>query len=67
MRYTLRRLYINRQGYTSYGVYYGVGAPVYEFDSMDGRACGTVRGRTRELAKQAVRAMYECKDATFYR
>jgi hypothetical protein len=62
MRFYLRKLRINSQGYTPEGFYFGTGLPVYEFES-DG-ACDYVRAYDRDDAKDAIRRTYP--GATFY-
>ena len=52
-RIEVTRVYLDRQGYTTHGKYFGVGLPVYEcYDSAgDGmvyvRAIGAVQARVR--------------------
>jgi hypothetical protein len=55
-KFYLGRVYVNSQGYTSMGYYYGVGQPVYSFTSADGSDGACFRAANREAAKARVRA-----------
>lgn len=61
----LRRVPLNSGGYDSGGAYWGIGAPLYYFEASASGASGHVRGRTRDLAKQEVRAIHP--EAEFHR
>lgn len=54
-RLSLQRVRIDRGGYDSGGAYWGLGEPLYVATDGDGIEV-FVRGATRNLAKQAVRA-----------
>lgn len=62
--YYLRRIVINSGGYDAGGAYWGVGAPLYYWESPSG-ASGYVRARSRVLAKAEV--LKKCPNATFLR
>lgn len=56
MPFYLYRLYINRQGYDTSGAYWGVGAPLYQYCSVDGSVgLDTIRAYDRDSAKVIVR------------
>lgn len=52
-RFYLRRVYLS-QGYDSRGAYWGMGAPLYYFESSCGEVSGHLRARDRRDAKQKV-------------
>ena len=54
----LTRVRLNRQGYTSNGSYWGVGAPLFAYESEDGSAYGYLRAADRADAKRKLREMY---------
>lgn len=67
---SLRREYLNSQGYTSTGRYFGVGAPLYQYQFTDSNGqdqYGFVRGVTRDAAKTAVRELYRGEALEFHR
>jgi hypothetical protein len=68
MKFTLRRHYLNAQGYDGSGCYYGAGAPLYWWasdDKIDGEyRDGYLRARNRADAKAQVRKLYPA--AQFY-
>lgn len=64
VRFSLRRVPLNNGGYDSYGSYFGQGAPLYAYESEDGQAFGTLRARSRDLAKAQVLAVHPA--ARFY-
>lgn len=59
---TLRRVSLDRGGYTKGGRYFGVGAPLFEYEADGGPGGvffdGYVRGADRESAKAKLRAMF---------
>jgi hypothetical protein len=59
-RYDLARVRLNRQGYTSSGRYYGVGAPLFSCELLDadGKYLKTVEFRAKDRA-EAVRKCQE--------
>jgi hypothetical protein len=67
----LAREYLNRQGYTSRGQYFGVGEPLYVYEAGDTRGGfikhGHVRARTRAEAKMKVREKLYGYDVRFTR
>jgi hypothetical protein len=65
LKFTLRRMRLNSQGYTSGGVYYGVGMPLYWFCSDTGHEEGVLRASSRAAAKQVIRNLHT--GAKFYR
>ena len=66
MLFFLRRVRLNRGGYDSSGSYFGLGAPVFAFESLDGAHCGTCRAHDRDAAKTYVRRYFDA-NARFYR
>lgn len=62
--FSLQRVALSSGGYDRGGAYWGLGAPLYWYDSGTG-IDGYVRGNSREAAKAAVRAMHP--KARFYR
>jgi len=66
MKFTLRRVRINQGGYDKHGHYWGVGQPLYEYESDEGDLYQDyIRADNREHAKDKIRAKYP--GATFYR
>ena len=71
MKFYLRRIYLTREGYTPgrYGRYFGVGAPLYQYESDNegdhNFVANFVRASDREDAKKKLAKMYP--GATFYR
>lgn len=62
---TLQRIKVNRSGYSSDGVYYGVGAPVFFAVDDTGYFLITFRARDRADAKRKL--VSEFPDMKFYR
>ncbi len=56
-KFAIARVRVNRQGYDSKGVYFGIGAPVYRFE-RDGWAMNYVRAESRTAAKAEVRKIH---------
>ncbi len=55
----LIRCPLNSGGYDRGGAYWGLGEPLYYYSANpEGLIDGYVRGRTREKAKEAVRAIH---------
>lgn len=55
LKFTLRRIRLDRGGYDSYGAYYGHGLPLYEFEAVnDPSISGTLRAKDRDAAKQHI-------------
>jgi hypothetical protein len=69
LKFTLRRHYLNSQGYDGSGSYYGAGAPLYWYSSeckIEGEYReDMIRARSRDDAKAQVRKLYP--SARFYR
>jgi hypothetical protein len=68
---TLARVYLNRDGYTSSGCYYGRGTPLFYFWCEDDPGFGFkrddyFRASTREAAKAYVRALPLMCECRFY-
>lgn len=63
--WTLQRIRLNSQGYTSQGHYYGLDAPLFWACSPDGRADHYFRARNRAAAKEHVRKHFDAA-ARFY-
>lgn len=63
--FRLVRVPLNNGGYDRGGAYWGLGAPLYYYEGPLCDISGYVRGRTREIAKAAVREKY--KHAKFYK
>lgn len=63
--FTLRRERLNQGGYTDDGVYFGVGTPLYWYESADGTDGGFIRAIDRASAKHKVVMLHP--SATFYR
>lgn len=57
-RFYLQRVRINSGGYDSGGAYWGIGAPLWRYESECGSADGFLRSRDREAAKGAIRAIH---------
>ena len=53
-RFYLSRLRLNSGGYDTSGCYWGLGPPLYQYQTEDGSSSGTCRARTRDGAKQKV-------------
>lgn len=64
-RFRLARVRIDSGGYDSGGAYWGLGAPLFRFESEDGQLSGFLRARDREAAKSGVREDYP--SARFFR
>lgn len=64
-KFTLTRLRIDRQGYADTGQYFGVGAPVFEYENDDGSKRGHVRAYDRAAAKDKIRKMLNNPRAVF--
>jgi hypothetical protein len=56
---------LDRGGYDRGGAYWGIGEPLYYYEGPLSDINGYVRGRTRDRAKDAVRAIHP--SARFYR
>lgn len=56
IRFTLRKVRVNQDGYDSVGNYWGVGDPLYQAYSERGTM--HVRGKSREEAKIKVKAAF---------
>jgi hypothetical protein len=54
-KYHLERVYLNRGGYSKTGRYFGVGKPLYEYESTDGDVHGYLRASSRAEAKKHLR------------
>lgn len=54
----VRRVKLNRGGYDSHGRYFGVGLPLWEYESDDGESTGHVRAAGKAAAKAEVRKKY---------
>ena len=67
MKVSLRRDPVNSQGYNSFGRYFGVGAPLYQYSGPYINPQGWVRALSREAAKKAVRDLHPDLTLTFYR
>jgi len=66
MRFYLHRLRINSGGYDRSGSYWGLGNPLYQYES-EADTSGTIRARNRAHAKQVVSEMYPSLCPTFFR
>jgi hypothetical protein len=64
-RFHLRRVHVNSHGYDSAGAYWGLGAPIWEYEATGGVPCGAIRAKHRDAAKATIRARYP--GARFYR
>lgn len=59
MLFNLYRLYINGQGYDSTGAYWGIGAPLYQYSSVDNTVeLAAIRAPDREAAKVIIRRLH---------
>jgi hypothetical protein len=65
LKFTLRKVRLNAQGYTSRGEYYGSGQALYWYCSDDGYHDNELRASSRDNAKAQIRALH--KGARFYR
>lgn len=64
-RFTLRRVHVDRDGYTiSARYYFGVGDPLYWWSSPEDGETGYIRAKSRKEAMDKVRDIYP--DAQFY-
>jgi hypothetical protein len=54
-KYHLTRVHLNRGGYTKTGRYFGIGKPLYEYESTDGEVHGFLRASDRSEAKKHLR------------
>jgi hypothetical protein len=68
-RFYLWRIPLDRQGYTKgkYPRYYGVGAPLFGYESEDGSIADELRAADRADAKRKIRSKYKTPGATFHR
>lgn len=66
IKLSLSRVRLNRQGYDSRGHYYGNGMPLWFAQDLEGSYGRHFRARTREDAKEQVRAGVPF-NPTFYR
>lgn len=65
MKFYLRRVYLDKQGYANKGRYYfGVGNPWYYHESSDGKYHGYFRANNRGHAKFLITQLH--KNARFY-
>lgn len=60
-RVIVRRIKLDRQGYTSGGRYYGAGAPLYEFETADGQVEGEFRAGDRKAALAKAKSVVEAR------
>ena len=60
----LVRVRLNSGGYDSGGAYWGIGAPLWYAEDLDGN-CRFFRAASRDMANAAIRADFP--DAQFYR
>lgn len=58
-RFYLRRRKLNAGGYDSTGQYWGVGAPLWDYETRDGAVCGQLRADDRAHAKERVNALLD--------
>jgi hypothetical protein len=65
IKFRLQRVRIDSGGYDSGGAYWGLGTPLYWYQSTDGSIEGFLRARTREVAKAEIRNDYP--SARFFR
>ena len=65
MKLYLRKIRLNSGGYDSLQIYWGVGAPLYEYFDEDSDTHGHVRASTRDAAKHHIRAYFP--NVEFYR
>jgi hypothetical protein len=70
-KFHLRRVYLNSQGYTSTGQYYGIGEPLYEYEwsDTDGNYhYDVLRADNRKHAKERIRWRFRTDfNCDFYR
>jgi hypothetical protein len=55
----LRRVRIDSGGYDSGGAYWGLGAPLFAWENVDGDRSGYLRAANREAAKAALREQWD--------
>lgn len=65
MKFNLRREHLNNGGYDSSGTYWGIGAPLYYYESENGMDSGYIRTSSRETAKEIIKHRHPY--AKFYR
>jgi hypothetical protein len=63
-KFYLRRVKLNSGGYDSYGSYWGIGLPLYEFGDHEALS-DTIRAPNREAAKERIKLRYP--NVTFLR
>jgi hypothetical protein len=65
LKFSLRRVALNRGGYDAGGAYWGLGQPLYWYESEDGAVSAFMRATDRNAAKTIIRASYPA--ARFHR
>lgn len=65
LKFTLQRVRINAGGYDSGGAYWGIGQPLYWYESEDGEVSAFLRAVNRYAAKIKILESYP--SARFYR
>ena len=64
-KFYLYKIRLNSQGYTSTGRYFGVGIPLYYYESVDNTSISEyIRAYDRQHAKQQI--LSKVPNATFY-
>lgn len=64
-RFYLQRMRLDSGGYDAGGAYWGLGAPLFRYQSEDGENTGHLRARHRAAAKTAV--LQDFPQARFFR
>lgn len=64
-KFSLQRIRLDSGGYDSGGAYWGIGTPLYWYQSTDGFIEGFLRAFSREVAKAEIRKSYP--SAKFFR
>ena len=69
IKFTLRRIRLNRGGYDSFGTYWGIGAPLYQAAGDIGDAFEEFhfRASDRRAAKALLVSQYPNNVVSFYR
>lgn len=65
MKFYLNKVRINQGGYDCNGRYFGIGLPLYLFESVDYVISDYIRSPSREHAKNLIKQ--RCPNAIFFR
>lgn len=65
MKFYLRHVSVNAQGYVQNKYYYGLDAPLWYYESTDGTISEHIRASSRDMAKYHIKKKYPT--ARFFR